>query len=390
MKRVKSLFIAASIVAVVIGSAQIAGKFFHSSPQTQQAKNAKVSDAETAKRDAVASNAKSEAPLDLAANPLESATLSDQMPAALSASGSMIANAPPLGANPIAQGMPSLFNPPALNPAPAPASRGDVTGAISRSPGNSQPSHQPTAPVFSDRLPLAIGGPRLRNAAASGDSAAAYEVAVRFAEGRGVPVNLEEAARWYERAAAKGLAPAQFRYGSLLEKGQGVKKDLGAARRLYLAAADKGNAKSMHNLAVLYAEGIDGKPDYASAAQWFHKAAQHGVADSEYNLGVLAARGLGTEKNLAESYKWFALAAAQGDKEAAHKRDEVATQLDHKTLAAAQHAVKSFTAAPQPQDAVSVPAPAGGWDDATTAPATHGTPRVSRPMSLGTFKVGKR
>ena len=51
---------------------------------------------------------------------------------------------------------------------------------------------------------------------------------MRFAEGRGVPANLEEAARWFERAASKGLAPAQFRYASLLEKGQGVKKDLAA------------------------------------------------------------------------------------------------------------------------------------------------------------------
>ena len=63
---------------------------------------------------------------------------------------------------------------------------------------------------------------------------------MRFAEGRGVPVNLEEAAHWYERAAGKGLAPAQFRYASLLEKGQGVKKDLVQARRLYLRRRHQG------------------------------------------------------------------------------------------------------------------------------------------------------
>ena len=178
----------------------------------------------------------------------------------------------------------------------------------------------------------------------AGDAAAAYEVAVRFAEGRGVPVNPEEAARWYERAANKGIAPAQFRYASLLEKGQGVKKDLAQARRLYLAAAAKGNGKAMHNLAVLYAEGIEGKPDYATAALWFRKAALHGIADSQYNLGVLCARGLGTAKSFEESYKWFALAAAQGDREAGKKRDEVANQLDAEALAAAQQAVKSFRA----------------------------------------------
>jgi localization factor PodJL len=227
--------------------------------------------------------------------------------------------------------------------------------------------------------------------AASGDATAAYEIALRFAEGRGVPVNFEEAARWYERAASKGLAPAQFRYATLLEKGQGVKKDLGQARRLYLAAAARGNAKAMHNLAVLYAEGIEGRPDYNTAAQWFRKAARHGVGDSQYNLGVLYARGLGTEKNLAESYKWFALAEAQGDKEAARKRDEVAGQLDGQALAAAEQAVKTFRPEPQPHEATTVAVPPGGWDEAVSAPTAHGKARTTgRPLSLGAYTSGKR
>jgi localization factor PodJL len=109
---------------------------------------------------------------------------------------------------------------------------------------------------------------------------------MRFMEGRGVPANLEEAAKWLERAAGKGLAPAQFRYASMLEKGQGVRKDLAAAQKLYVTVAGKGHAKAMHNLAVLYAEGVDGRPEYANAVLWFRKAAEHGVADSQFNLAV--------------------------------------------------------------------------------------------------------
>ena len=146
----------------------------------------------------------------------------------------------------------------------------------------------------------------------------------------------------------------------------------------------------MHNLAVLYAEGIEGKPDYGTAAQWFRKAAQHGIADSQYNLGVLCARGLGTDKSVNESYKWFALAAAQGDRESAKKRDEVASHLDETALAAAQQAVKSFVAEPQPDDATVVPVPAGGWDNAAGAAAPHAKPRPVGPLSLGSFEVGKR
>ena len=237
-----------------------------------------------------------------------------------------------------------------------------------------------------DGLPAAIGGARLRNAAVAGDPAAAYEVAMRFMEGRGVPANLEEAARWYERAASKGLVPAQFRYASMLEKGQGVKKDLAAAQKLYLAAASKGHAKAMHNLAVLYAEGVDGKPDYANAAQWFRRAAEHGVADSQYNLGVLTARGLGTDKNIAESYKWFALAAAQGDRDASRKRDDVAAYLNAQTLAAVQEAVKSFAVQPQPTEATVVPEPPGGWDRSS---ATAAEAAVVWPTVAGRFQFRK-
>jgi localization factor PodJL len=261
---------------------------------------------------------------------------------------------------------------------------GDVTGSTGRPTGFSLSNGAPTPSISgsgraagADRLPGTVS-PALRTAALSGSPAAEYEIAIRYSEGRGIPVNLEEAAHWFERAADHGLAPAQYRLGSLYEKGQGVKKDLEKARTLYTAAADKGNAKAMHNLAVLHAEGIDGKPDFKAAAQWFRKAADRGVADSQYNLAILHARGLGVEQNLAESYKWFALAAQQGDQDAGKKRDDVAGRLDQQALVAARLAVQTFTAAPQPEEATSVKPPAGGWDAA--APATPpGKPKSAIP-----------
>jgi localization factor PodJL len=368
MKRVKSLLVAASIVAVVVGSAQIAGIFRGTGGMTKTAQHLS------------AKPAKAPAVPKLAAAPLAPA-----------ASNPLMAPAPvalPPHTRGTAQRMPDLLNPPALY------SGRDITGSIPDAARSHHPAPPPAvAPVDdAERLPSAIGSPHLRKAALAGDAGAAYEVAVRFAEGRGVPANPREAAHWYERAAAKGLAVAQFRYASALEKGLGVKKDLARARRLYHAAAGQGNAKAMHNLAVLYAEGIDGKPDYATAVAWFRKAAQHGVADSQYNLGVLYARGIGVDQNLGESYKWFALAAAHGDKDAAKKRDDVAGHLDAKELAAARRAVKSFTVAPQPQTATAVPVPPGGWDkaDATPAKTPEPRPHPAGPLSVGSFTVGKR
>ena len=245
---------------------------------------------------------------------------------------------------------------------PAPGMPMDITGSLPSAPPSARPPAPQAAPAgaaVADRLPAAIGGPTLRLAAIAGDPLAAYEVGVRFSEGKGVPASNEEAAHWFEIAAKKGIVPAQFRLGTLYEKGLGVKKDLIAARDLYRAAADRGHAKAMHNLAVIYAEGPDGKPDYTSAAQWFRKAADYGVADSQYNLAILYARGVGVEQNLAESYKWFFLAAREGDQDAAQKRDEIASRIDRAALAAARAAAESWTAIPQPADAITVK---GAWD----------------------------
>ena len=375
-KRVKSLFIAIGIIALVGGGVQFAGQVLDFGAR------------KTAKIGKVASERDTrlgEAPR------VETGPANEQVktapPLAAPKTAEAVTPGPAFNFDRSASKTFSMFDPPDLAPA-AKLATDDITGSIPQRAKETQP---PPA----DHLPLAIGGAKLRSAAAAGDAGAAYEVAVRFAEGRGVPTNSAEAARWFARAAAEGLAPAQFRYGSMLEKGQGVKKDLEAARRLYLAAAGKGNAKAMHNLAVLYAEGIDGKPDYATAVQWFRRAALHGISDSQYNLGVLCARGLGTDKSFAESYKWFALAATNGDPESAKKRDEIATHLDAAALAAAEREVKTFKAAPQPEAAIVVPKPPGGWDGAAAKSEAAGAPakpkaRTHAPLSLGAFTLGTR
>lgn len=262
--------------------------------------------------------------------------------------------------------------------APAPATNSDVTGALS---GTSRVKLGLIQVPPSEKLPDGIGGPGLRTAAMKGDATAAYEIGLRFAEGKGVATNYDEAAKWYDRAAQAGVVPATFRLGTLYEKGLGVKKDADIARRYYTQAAERGNAKAMHNLAVLDADGGGRGANYKSAAQWFRKAADRGVADSQFNLGILYARGIGVEQNLAESYKWFSLAAAQGDADASGKRDDVAKRLDPQSLAAAKLAIQTFSAEPQPDDAVNVPAPNGGWDSAPQANAKPAPKAVATKRS---------
>jgi localization factor PodJL len=233
-------------------------------------------------------------------------------------------------------------------------------------------------------LPAGVS-PTLRDAANAGDPGAETELALRYLEARGLPRDPKIAARWFEQAATQGLPIAQYRLGALYEKGTGVTRDIQLARSWYMKAANAGNARAMHNLAVLDAEdGGMGKPDYAEAAQWFRRAGELGVRDSQFNLGVLYGRGLGVPQDLEQSWLWFSLASRQGDLDAAKKRDEVASKLDSKGMAAANKALTEFKErAPEPS-ANEAPAPAGGWEARTDAPQSgrQQAPSARGPISL--------
>ncbi|WP_422372585.1 peptidoglycan-binding protein [Hoeflea sp.] len=215
-----------------------------------------------------------------------------------------------------------------------------------------------------DALPDGATTPALKAAAAASDPLAFYEIGARFTDGRGVTVDLERAASWYQRAADLGHAPSQYRIANLYEKGSGVERDLAAAKKWYQMAAEQGNASAMHNLAVLYATSGPA-PDYTNAAEWFERAAEIGVRDSQVNLAILYARGDGVPRDLVQSYKWFAIAANEGDKDAGVKRDEVFNALRPEQVEAARAAVANWTAQPINSDANAVEVPAEWGGDST-------------------------
>lgn len=362
--KIRSLLVGASVVIIVLGTFKMAMTLLDSggAPQLPAMEN---------------SSEQQQAP---------------QSPAADSAKPAIPDQVSPAMTSPTPLGKQSFNNPAPLFPdstasvaipqaAAMPETISDVTGTIPSV--QTAPSNRKLAMVqipSTERLPDTIGGPVLRAAALKGDPTAAYEIGVRYAEGKGVAPNLDEAAKWYDRAAQAGVVPAIFRLGTLYEKGLSVKKDVDIARRYYMQAAERGNAKAMHNLAVLDADGGGKGANYKNASLWFRKAADRGVADSQFNLGILYARGIGVEQNLAESFKWFSLAAAQGDADSVRKRDDIAKRLDAQSLSAAKLAIQTFTAEPQPDDAVNVPSPAGGWDSAPVQATV--TKPAAKPVAI--------
>ena len=238
---------------------------------------------------------------------------------------------------------PAVEATPLLEPRPAEG----VAATLERPEGGEQQAEAATAPEAEPAspaivVPASIGPESLAKAAQSGDPVALFEIGARYTEGRGVGVDLAEAANWYKLAADRGSAPAQYRLGNLFEKGNGIEKDLDKAMAYYNRAADAGNASAMHNLAVLSASGARGEPDYAAAIDWFRKAAELGVSDSQFNLAILYARGNGAPQDLVESYKWFAIAAKGGDTDAAQKRDEVAKAMRKEQVDAARTAADAW------------------------------------------------
>jgi localization factor PodJL len=250
--------------------------------------------------------------------------------------------------------------------APAAGAAGDDIASVSSGPGVSDAPQSAVNPDAVE-LPIEIGPSRLRSAALAGDPVAAFEIAARYAEGRGIPQDMAAAVSWYERAAEAELAPAQYRLGSIYEKGLGIPQDFAAAQEWYTLAADAGNVKAMHNLAVLHAEGAGGEPDLELAASLFRQAAEHGVRDSQFNLAILHARGLGVRQDMLEAYKWFAIAASSGDPEAAKRRDVIAASLSESSLAKAQAAAAAFQPLPLITEANEVTTPEGGWGEDTTS-----------------------
>ena len=61
-----------------------------------------------------------------------------------------------------------------------------------------------------------------------------------------------------------------------------------------------------------------------------------------YELGMMYAAGRTVQLDLVLAHKWFNLAAMQGNTEAARLRQEIAEQMSHVDIAAAQRAARAW------------------------------------------------
>lgn len=178
---------------------------------------------------------------------------------------------------------------------------------------------------------------------------------LKYLNGTGVPVNVDRARKWLERAASHGHPVAQNLMGVLYQTGTGVAADMPTAIRWYAASATHGNLKAMTNLGKLYAGGWSQGTDFAKAAGWFAKAAAYGDVDAQFDLAILYERGEGVPPSSASAYKWYSIAARNGDNHAADRAAMLAAQLSMEELQAADEAVIAFRPLPIDQAANGIP-----------------------------------
>jgi hypothetical protein len=147
-----------------------------------------------------------------------------------------------------------------------------------------------------------------------------FELGYLLQYGVDMPVDIEAAAGWYEKAAAQGYAKAQYAISTCYQGGFGVPQNDERALEWLRKAADAGIDCAQCALAERYAEGKGVRRDARQARQWFHRAAEQGYGRAQALLACLLIEGEcgGTPaENRRLAIHWASKAAEQGDQDAA-------------------------------------------------------------------------
>ncbi len=157
-----------------------------------------------------------------------------------------------------------------------------------------------------------------RRAAERGDASAQYNLALMYERGEGVPQDYKEAVRWLSLAADKDLVAAILDLAelSLQPPNSTMNRDVAKAVQYYKKAANLGSAIAQATLGTIFTKGLQGKVDYDQAVNWYRKAAGQGEPDGELGLGVSYALGHGVPVDLEAARRLLAAAAGKGQIEA--------------------------------------------------------------------------
>ncbi len=142
--------------------------------------------------------------------------------------------------------------------------------------------------------------------AENGDHRAMYALGSMYAAGHGVPMDLQEALKWFRKAAGFGRPDAQYKIG------------------------------------VMYARGLGINQDYRKALNWYGKSAKQGFGLAQYKLGQMYIAGHGVQKNDIKAYAWIKTAVSQGTADEENLLPNLTERLDSSDLSDAEQLVAQY------------------------------------------------
>jgi TPR repeat protein/GTPase SAR1 family protein len=205
-------------------------------------------------------------------------------------------------------------------------------------------------------------------ASGSGSTAAMFNLALCYANGKGVAKSAEKAAELYQRASDLGDAMAMSNLGVCYERGDGVAKSAEKAVELYQRASDRGDAKAMSRLGVCYANGRGVVTNFEKAFALFSRASELGDATATANLGVCYMNGNGVAASIRIGAEFWLRAAAMGESNVKQLIDSGMLEWREETCYCVVTGLLS-----------------GGAPDSTTARKLLETRQTRRRISLGAF-----
>jgi len=179
-------------------------------------------------------------------------------------------------------------------------------------------------------LPLLLGAPAFAGVYEGWTAARRGDFATALAE--------------FRRLADEGNFVAQYNLGVMYANGQGVPRDLEKAATWFQMSARGGDARAQFNLGNMYAHGEGVPRDLSRAAEWYAKAAEQNLPDAQYSLGRLYYMGTGAKQDLVEAYFWMSLAADQGVTPAGRALPAIAKTLRPALLEHARARVRDWQA----------------------------------------------
>src|SRR5690606_19300041 len=156
---------------------------------------------------------------------------------------------------------------------------------------------------------------------AMGDPRAAWRLGTMYATGRGVPLDLAVATRWYRLAAESGLPAGQFALGLTWWNGRywtglALESNYAEAVRLFTLAAERGYAPAYLYLGLAHHFGYGVERDYAAAAAWYRRASAAGEIEAMVREAEMVEAGQGTAPDPLAALDLLRAAARLGSVEA--------------------------------------------------------------------------